>query len=399
MPRSSETALIVGAGLQGCAIAIFLARAGWKVSVIEKNVAGRHASGVNAGGLRLLMRDWQEYPLSELALAHWSNLGELVGEAAAESCEVRLGTSQVAAAMDQAELTWAEARASDMKRRGLGKEELLSQEELRRLVPAISTAALGGLISRRDGHANPAAAARAFREAAIAAGATIVENCRVLGLSPIAGGGWRVESSTGRFECGVLVNCAGAWGSQVAALADEPLPEKVTAPSMMVTARVKPFVTPVVIGIDRPLSFKQSAAGSLVIGGGILGDARPDQDTSFTMMDRMAQGAAAAIEVFPALAQIPILRTWTGLEGRTPDGLPIIGESAKHPNLWHAFGFCGHGFLLAPAVGDVVARSLIEGRADTRIAHFSPRRFAPASDQPAGNTNEAAQTRSQQRRK
>lgn len=378
MPRSNETALIVGAGMQGCSVAIFLARASWKVIVVEKNVAGRHASGVNAGGLRLLMRDWQEYPLSELAITHWSNLSELVGVEAAKLCEVRLGTSQIAVALDQTELTWAEARARDMKRRGLGQEELLSQEELRRLLPGISKSAIGALISRRDGHANPAASARAFRDAASVAGATIVENCRVLSLCATAGGSWRVETSTGRYECGVLVNCGGAWGSRIAALAGEELPERVIAPSMMVTARVKPFITPVVIGIDRPLSFKQSAAGSLVIGGGILGEACPDQDTSFTVMERMTESAAATVEAFPALAHVPILRTWTGLEGRTPDGLPIIGEGTNHTNLWHAFGFCGHGFLLAPAVGEVVARSLIEGRTDNRIAHFAPRRFTPA---------------------
>jgi sarcosine oxidase subunit beta len=375
MTRRSETALIIGAGLHGCSIALFLARAGWNVLVLEKNVAGRHASGVNAGGLRLLLRDWQEYPLAELAWSHWANLGALVGEEAAKPCQVRLGTSQIAVAMDRVELNWTEGRAAEMKRRGLGEEELLSPAELRDLLPGVSSEALGGLISRRDGHANPAASARAFRLAAMAAGATILENCRVLGLDTIAGGGWKVETSCGSFEAGVLLNCAGAWGSRIAALVDEVLPERITAPTMMVTSRVRPFIEPVVIGIDRPLSFKQTAAGSLVIGGGILGEACPDQDTSNTMMDRMALSAAATIEAFPGLAKISIVRTWTGLEGRTPDGIPIIGPSAKHPDLWHVFGFCGHGFLLAPAVGEAVARSLIAARTDALLAHFSPGRF------------------------
>jgi sarcosine oxidase subunit beta len=379
MTRRSETALIVGAGMHGCSTAMFLARAGWKVIVIEKNVAGRHASGVNAGGLRLLMRDWQEYPLAQLAMAHWANLDSLVGEEAAKLCEVRLGTSQIAVVLDPAELAWAEARAKEMKRRGLGEEELLTQKEVRTLLPEITRAAIAGLISRPDGHANPAGSSRAFCEAAKAAGALIFENCRVLGLNATPAGGWKVETADKTFEGGVLINCGGAWGSRIAALAGEDLPEKVMAPSMMVTNRVQPFVTPVVIGIDRPLSFKQSAAGSLVIGGGILGEACPDQDTSFTVMDRMAQSAAATLEAFPALAQVSILRTWTGLESGTPDGIPIIGPGTKHPNLWHVFGFCGHGFVLAPAVGEVVARSLIEGKTHSLLAHFSPGRFATGS--------------------
>ena len=382
MRRRSETAVIVGAGMQGCATAIFLARAGWRVTLVEKNVAGRHASSVNAGGLRLLVRDWREYPLSEVALAHWANLQALDGAEAAARCEVRLGTSQIAVAFDEAELKWVEDRAEEMRRRKLGVEELLSIDEVRRLLPGISGSMLGGLISRRDGHANPAASARAFRDAASASGATIIEDCRVLGLDLTSSASWKIRTSTETLEADVVVNCAGAWGSRIAALAGEVLPEKIMAPSMMVTDRVRPFVEPVVIGIDRPLSFKQSAVGSLVIGGGILGEAAPDRDTSFTVMERMATAAAATIEAFPRLASISVLRTWTGLEAGTPDGIPIVGPSAQHPNLWHAFGFCGHGFLLAPAVGETVARSLLEGEAADVLSHFAPSRFADATAKP-----------------
>lgn len=376
MSRQSETALIIGAGLQGCSIALFLARAGWNVTLLDKNVAGRHASSVNAGGLRMLMRDWREYPLSQRSMKHWAHLDRLVGEKAASACEVRLGVSQIGLALDEAEMSWAVGRAEDMKKRGLGEEELLSREDVRALLPGVSENALGGLISRRDGHANPAAATRAFREAAVAAGARIVENCRVLGLERVRGGGWRAETSFGQHEGGILINCGGAWGARVAAMAGQTLPLKTVAPSMMVTARTQPFLTPVVIGIDRPLSFKQSAVGSLVIGGGILGKPCPDQDTSFTVMDRMPQSAAATLEAFPMLAHVPVLRTWTGLEGATPDGIPVIGPGQGTPDLWHVFGFCGHGFQLSPAVGEAVAKSLISGTLEATLAPFDCGRFA-----------------------
>lgn len=376
MSRHTETALIIGAGLQGCSIALFLARAGWKVTLLDKNVAGRHASSVNAGGLRTLLRDWREYPLSQRALWHWGHLDRLVGDAAARSCEIRLGVSQIAVALDQAEMSWAIQRAEDMHKRGLGEEELLSRDVVRGMLPGITDTVLGGLISRGDGHANPAAATRAFREAAVAAGAQVVQNCRATGLGRVPGGGWRVETPAGHHEGGVLINCAGAWGAQVAAMAGQALPLKTVAPSMMVTARTQPFLGPVVIGIDRPLSFKQSAVGSLVIGGGILGKPCPDRDMSFTVMDRMTQSAAATLEAFPALAHVPVLRTWTGLEGATPDGVPIIGPGRDTPDLWHVFGFCGHGFELAPAVGETVARSITSGTIDAMIAPFGCGRFA-----------------------
>ncbi|OCP19808.1 MULTISPECIES: FAD-dependent oxidoreductase [unclassified Ensifer] len=373
----SNDALIVGGGIQGCAIALFLARAGWRVTVVEKNLAGRHASGVNAGGLRSLMRDVREYPLSLRAMDMWANLTDFVGVAAAETCEVRLGTAQIALAMDPAELQWCEARSRTMRRRDIHSEELIAPDALHRLLPGLSGTALGGLISRRDGHANPANAARAFRKAAEAAGVRIIEQCTVRDLAPRPVGGWRADTDAGAIETEWVLNCAGAWGSDVAARLGETLPIKVTALSMMVTARVKPFITSVVIGIDQPLSFKQSAVGSLVIGGGILGKPCLDGDTSFTIMDRMASSAAATVAAFPVLAGVPVVRTWTGLEGATPDGIPFIGPSPLHPGLWHVFGFCGHGFQLAPAVGETVAQSLVSGHLDPRLAPFAVDRLQP----------------------
>lgn len=377
--RGSEI-LIIGGGLQGCAIALFLARAGARVSVVEKDLAGRHASGVNAGGLRLLMRDIREYPLSQRAMTLWEHLSDIVGSAGADASEVRLGTAQIAISMDAEELAWSQARADDMQRRGIQTEKLVGPEELHRLLPGLSPLALGGLVSDGDGHANPANAARAFRNAAVAAGVRVFEGRTVSGLRP--GNPWRVETSAGPLEADLVVNCAGAWGASIAASLDEPLPLKVMALTMMVTERVQPFVTPVVIGIDRPLSFKQSAVGSLVIGGGISGKPCLDQGTSFTVMDRMAYAANATIEAFPSLAGISILRTWTGLEGATPDGVPYIGPSAVHDRLWHVFGFCGHGFQISPAVGETVARSLLAGQVDPRLMPFGVRRF---SRQPALN--------------
>lgn len=378
MPKSELACdiLVIGAGLQGCAIALFAARQGKQVTIVEKQLAGRHASGVNAGGLRLLMRDIREYPLSQRAMTMWANLGDSVGEPAAHTCEVRLGTSQIALAMDAAELQWIESRIRDMRRRGIQSEEQIDSKELRQLLPGLSENVLGGLISRGDGHANPAMTAAAFRLAAERAGARILEGCAVLDLSTSTGGIWRIRTEQGTIEARQVVNCAGAWGAKIAALVGEDMPLNVLALSMMVTTRVKPFITPVVLGIDQPLSFKQSAVGTLVIGGGICGKPCLDEGTSFTVMDRMTSNASALVSAFPSLENVQVLRTWTGLEGSTPDGVPFIGPSPRYENLWHVFGFCGHGFQLAPAVGEAVAHSLISGIVVRKLAPFSVDRFS-----------------------
>lgn len=375
MNKRTDDVLIIGGGLQGCSIGLFLARSGWKVTLIDKGLPGRHASGVNAGGLRLLMRDVREYPLSIRAMEMWKDLGSIVGHEQALACEVQVGSSQIALALDDAEMKWVRDRHQKMMRRGYTSEEFIDAHELHQMLPGLADSALGGLISRGDGHANPASASQAFRRAAETAGVVIHERCAVKALDQYSSGRWAARTERGLIEANWVINCAGAWGSQVAASLGDELPMRVLALSMMVTARVKPFIEPVVIGIDRPLSFKQSAVGSLVIGGGISGKPCLDDGTSFTVMDRMASSAAATLEAFPVLAGVPVLRTWTGLEGATPDGVPYIGPSATHKGLWHVFGFCGHGFQLAPAVGETVAHSLISGSVHPLIEPFSTTRF------------------------
>lgn len=362
--------LIIGGGLQGCAIALFLARAGKRVTVLEKHRCGRHASGVNAGGIRMLMRNPAAYPLAMHAMGLWENLSDILGPALAREVEFTGGVGQIAIALDDEEMTWCQNRVVEMAAAGLGEEELLDSATLRKLLPDVTEAALGGLISHRDGHGNPARTAHAFAKAAAAAGAEVIEECRVLGAVPIGGGGWKLETEQGIFESGMLVNCAGAWGADFAVSLDEELPMTVLALSMMVTARVRQFLKPVALGVTRPLSFKQTEAGTLVIGGGVLGQPMLASDTSFAIMDRMAASAATLLEFFPHLENIPIIRCWTGLEGETPDGLPYIGPSQRHDGLWHVFGFCGEGFHLSPAVGDIVAKSLITGSVQPMLAPF-----------------------------
>jgi sarcosine oxidase subunit beta len=83
-----------------------------------------------------------------------------------------------------------------------------------------------------------------------------------------------------------------------------------------------------------------------------------------------------ACALLPALREALLIRTWSGVEGETPDGNPIIGASRTAPRLLHAFGFSGGGFLLAPGVGEVLADLVIDGATATPLDAFSINRFA-----------------------
>jgi sarcosine oxidase subunit beta len=377
-------AVVIGGGIHGCCTAIHLARRGMSPIVLEKNTVGRHASGVNAGGVRQLMRHTAEVPLSMAAMDVWENLEDLLGPKLAQDCEFIGGVGQIGIAGSEQEMKWCHDRADEMRSLGYDFEELIEAHELRRLVPSVSDMCRGGLISRRDGHANPFRTTQSFRSRAEQLGVQFMERTRVLGLE-YDDSSWTVATDNGVLKAEIVVNCAGAWAWQVAAMVGEHMPKSHFASTLIVTSRMRHFIDPVVIGIDRTLSFKQTQAGTVVIGGGILGDPDLDAETAETVADRMVESAQTVFEFFPILRRATIVRSWAGLEALMPDFIPVVGHSCVAPNLWHAFGFSGHGFQLGTIVGSVIADLIIDGKCTIPIEAFSPARFE-AGDR-FGNTS------------
>ena len=371
-------AIIIGGGLHGMSAAIHLALKGVQTILVEKNITGRHASGVNAGGVRRLRRHVAEIPLVVAALERWMNLSSLLGEHA-PLCGFVPGVGQIAVAENQADLHWIETRAAEVRALGWTHEEVIGRTELRRLVPALAEHCIGGLISRGDGHAIPYLTSQAFRLRALELGVTLQEQTRVVGLDSATQGLWRVHTTSGIFEADIVVNCAGAWAWQIAEMIGENLPRTYFAPSMMVTARMPHFLDPVVLGIGRKLSFKQSETGTVVIGGGINGVADLENETAEPRPERLPISARTVCDLFPIMQRATVIRAWAGLEARMPDEIPVIGPSSVAAGLFHAFGFSGHGFALAPIVGALLTELILEGQSSLPIEAFRADRFNSAS--------------------
>ena len=342
----SARAIVVGGGLHGTSTGMHLAQKGLDVLVIEKNSVGRHASGVNAGGVRQLQRDVAEIPLSVAAMDRWLHLDAFLGADLAEMCEFTGNVGQLAVAENDAEMAQLEAREAELRALGWTHEELIDRAELRRVSPALAQHCVGGLISRRDGHATPYRTSQAFRIKAQRDGVRFQEGTRVLGLAQV-GDSWRVETTAGNFDSDVVVNCGGAWGWQVAEMIGELLPRGHFAASMMVSARVPKFLDPVVLGTGRKLSFKQADNGTVIIGGGILGIPDLEAETAEPVAERLVESARTVHDLFPIMRTATIVRCWAGLEALMPDQIPVIGPSKVARNLWHAFGYSGHGFQLS----------------------------------------------------
>jgi sarcosine oxidase subunit beta len=359
--------LIVGGGLVGLASAFHLARAGAAVAVVERDVCGRHASGLNAGGVRRVNRHAAEMPLAELAHALWPGLADLLGRDVGHRA-----VGHLLLAEDEAELARLAARPRPPC------EALLDTGEVRALCPGIAPHVRGALYARDDGYAHPGMAVTAFRDAAEAAGARILETTRLLALER-QGAGWSARTSSGAIAARLVVNAAGAWAGGVAALAGERLPIQPQAPIASVTASLPRFLGPVVQTLTRRLTLKQMSDGRAWVGGGHRAEL---EDAAVTIAPREAEAnLATAASIFPALRGAFPARSWAAADGYTPDRVCILGR-LREGGLIHACGFSGHGFQTAPAVGVVVARLAAEEEPGVDIAGLSPTRFE--TGQPAG---------------
>ncbi len=200
MDSSSADAIVIGGGLHGCSTALHLARGGARVILIEKDHPGRHASGVNVGGVRRLGRHVAEIPLALASLELWQRLPELVGD----DCAFE-PSGQIKVAENESDMERLAARVSELQGLGYTHEELIDRAALRELVPAIAPHCVGAILCRGDGHALPFRTVLAFRGAALAASVSLLEGTPVSGVEHREGV-WRVACGARQLRARWLLN-------------------------------------------------------------------------------------------------------------------------------------------------------------------------------------------------
>ncbi len=361
--------IIIGGGLHGSSTALHLARAGIPALILEKNYIGRHASGVNAGGVRTLSRHLAEVPLSLASREIWLRIEDWVDD----DCGFDQN-GQMRVAENETDVATLRARQQTMLDHGFTHEEWIESDEICSMIPAITPSIQGGLIVRGDGSADPYRTTRAFRFKAQSLGARVMEGITVQTITHETSQ-WRVETDQGVFTAPVLVNCGGAWADKIATQMGEPVPLEPVGPMMLVTTRMPHFLDPVVLGTGRALSFKQRANGTVLIGGGRLAWVDRDRDWSELDFRQLGEGARTVCDLFPHMKDAVVSRGWAGIEASMPDGIPVIGPSSTESDLYHAFGFSAHGFQLGPIVGKITADLITQGKTDLPISPFSISRF------------------------
>lgn len=369
LPRGSDV-IIIGGGFHGTSSAFHLSRAGVKVTLLEAEYCARYASGVNAGGVRTLGRHYAEVPLAVASLKLWHRLPELVGE---DGTFVHSG--QIKIAETEQELAVQRKRVAELNALGFTNEEIIGADRVRELLPAVADHVVGAIWAKDDGHAVPYRAVTAFRLAAQRQGAVFHEETPALKIER-RGEQWYVSTPRGVFTAPWLVNAAGAWSGGFASQVGETVPVQAQGLMLMITQRVPHFVDPVVGAEGRPLSFKQFANGTVLIGGALKCPA--DVVRRFGEVDfmQLANSAATVTDLFPHLRGVNIVRAWAGVEAFMPDGIPVISLSGKASNLVHAFGFSAHGFELGPIGGQIVSELVQSGVSSLPIEAFAVDRFS-----------------------
>ena len=342
---------VVGGGIFGCSMALFAARAGLKVALVERGLLCREASGVNAGTLTMQMTRLALVPFALGGHAMWASAREWLGHDV--GVEVKEGLSLAFTEQEEALLVERSA-----KRREAGAPiEMVTAVKAREIEPGLTGKVRAAAYCRIDGFANAYLTGMAFRRALLDAGVTVMERTPATGVVP-AGTGYLIETAGGRIPVRRLVLTGGAWLEPMLAWLGIKLPMRVLVNQVAVTERFAPVMRTQLGIASGLLSLRQFRHGTVVIGGGWQGVGDPVQGPYGTNPDNLIANVRLACHAIPRLAGARLARVWSGLEAKTADYLPAIGPIPGHPDAW-VCGACYSGFASGPFIGRLLVERML----------------------------------------
>jgi sarcosine oxidase, subunit beta len=383
--------VVIGGGLVGCAAAYYLARAGARVLLVDQADLNREASGRNAGSLhfqleyRLIRYGEQQaaqfaqiIPLSLVAIRDWQGLeAEL-----AAPMEVEMHGGLIVAE-SPADVGMLEQRQALQEKMGLGSK-LLSGVEVRRIAPYLADSVSAAGYFEHEGHANPRLVAPAFARSATARGAEIRCHSRVTAVER-DGSHWQVsvkarDGHATDIGCSTVLNAAGTWAGEIAAMAHLHLPIYSVPLTMNVIERAPRLIPHLVQHASKRLTLKQVEAGNFLVGGGWpsrlarSGDSMSTQRRAEPVIENVVQNLSLATRLVPALGRLHLLRSWTGITGVTADQMPLLGEMPEARGFYVAAG--GAAFTHGPTYARLISELIVDGRPSVAIDLYSPARFS-----------------------
>ncbi len=359
---------VIGGGIVGLCVALGLAARGHDVQVFDGPDRDMRASQGNFGLVWLQGKGAGYAPY-----ARWSH--EAVGAWAGFASRLT-ALSGVDPALrqeggyefftDPAEL---EQFAQDLHRQaatlGAGHAfEMLGPDDLAHRLPGIGREVAGATFCPRDGHVNPLRLHLALRKACLASGVRTSAGAGVISVQGLAAGGFSIRSRDGRaVQCRRVVLCAGLGSAVLGPQLGFRAPIRAQRGELLITERLA----------DR-LPFLSSTIRQVDEGGIQIGGTKAAADTDGETTGQMAALARHAIQVWPRLAEVNVLRSWAALRVLTPDGYPIYQRSVDHPGAFLVT--CHSGVTLAPLHATRLAEWIDGDPAAPDLEAFDEERFA-----------------------
>jgi glycine/D-amino acid oxidase-like deaminating enzyme len=394
MTSNTETpasVLVVGAGMIGATTALYLARSGVAVTLVDREGPAWGASGRNAGYISMVTRaPGPQLELANLSRSLYPELAEEIGD-----FEFQANGALVYFFEEQLPLIpgFVERRVAD----GLSME-IVDAERARKLCPLLPEEIAGAIHSHRDCYIHPEKFVRATVAEALKLGAKVV-TADVLELDIRNGRCVGVKTSDGPLEAEAVALTAGSWTSELLERAGLPFHVLHMRMQMAQTAPIEERFDVAAYGpslfheyafvrelpgytdeiVMHPLQqimpevgllelICQRADGRLWLGCPIEFVDGPDASAEPTVAG-LAQTFGVLGDHVPALQHVPVERTWAGIAPQTGDGLPVLDRVAKLPGLFVGSGHA-YGATVGPASGRVLADLILGNPARVDLAPF-----------------------------
>lgn len=383
--QTTTRVAVIGGGVVGCSVLYHLTRLGWPdVMLLERSDLTSGSTWHAAGGFHTLNGDTNMAALQGYTIRLYKELEAITGL----SCGLHhVGGITLADNRDRFDML----RAERAKHRFMGLEtEIVSPEEIRKIAPITNTdGIIGALYDPLDGHLDPSGTTHAYARAARMGGAAIETHCMVRETNPRPDGGWDIVTDKGTIQAEHVVNAAGLWAREVAAMAGAYLPLHPMEHQYIVTddiAEIRDRATehPHVMDPAGESYLRQEGRGLCIgfyeqpckpwavdgapwsFGHELL----PDD------FDKIADSVEFAYRRFPVLARAGVKSVIHGPFTFAPDGNPLVGPVPGLRNYWSACGVMA-GFSQGGGVGLSLAQWMIEGEPERDITAMDVARFGP----------------------
>jgi len=372
---AKEKVLVVGAGILGASIGYHLSLEEVEVTIIDMQSPASHASLATFAWINA---SWAKQPqayhtLNQQSVSYWHELSNQIG------VPIKWGGS----------LEWFESSDRQEKlglqiREQIGwgeAAEILSVASAKILEPNVTFMGADNVAySANDGAVDPSQATKKLLSAAQANGAKVIYPCKLNSIAKTLDGEF-ADTTCGSIPFDQIVLAVGAASKTIASIAKLNIPQRSTPGIIVVTEPTEPLLNRIIVApgvhihqrFDGRIVVGEQAGAPKTSAHNLRLKGRPNQYPSQVLAQDHAQRILdLAIKYVPRLTNVKADEILIGWRPLPLDGHPVLGYSSEEPSVYIAVSHSG--ITLAPIIGRLVAKELIEKRPLEVLNAYRPNR-------------------------